>query len=86
MEKLSITLTSAQKAYIDAEVAAGRYASTSEVLRDSIRQTMSAAYLEDRISRALVQADAKDFVDESEILAKLDHQFSDDLRQANIAE
>ena len=40
MEKLSITLTSAQKAFIDAEVASGRYASTSEVLRQSINKRM----------------------------------------------
>lgn len=52
MEKLSITLTAAQKAFIDAEVASGRYASASEVLRQSINKRMEEqAFLDLLIER-----------------------------------
>jgi len=72
MEKLSVTLTASQKAFIETQVKSGRFASSSEVLRDSIRQTMNAAYLEDQIACALGQANRGEFIDEEEVEAKID--------------
>jgi len=38
MERLTITLPQAQRAFVKQEIASGQYASESEVVRDMIRQ------------------------------------------------
>lgn len=78
MHKLSITLTESQKAFIDSEVSSGRFASTSEVLRDALRERQDQAefqaWLLNRHDQALKEEAEGKLLSHEEVFGELRRQ------------
>lgn len=72
MVKKSITVTSQQEQWMQAQLASGHYASDSELLRDLIRKEQMRAAEIEAIKIKLIEAEQSGFTDKSasEILAE----------------
>lgn len=76
MEKLSITLPEVMLDHVQQQVRSGRYASTSEYIRDALRdriaQDEEAAFLGARYRRALHELEAGETLSHDEVFGALE--------------
>ena len=83
-EKISITITKQMKESLEAHVASGAYASTSEVIREAIRNWQDdkwetpeqIAYMKAKVQEAL--DDPRPSIPAEEVFARLKQRFDED--------
>lgn len=76
MEKLSITLTEQMVDHVQAQVKSGQYASTSEYVRDALREKMALdeelGMMKERFERAKAQAQSDELLDHESVFKRLE--------------